>query len=410
MSLCRVCRSESASENFINIFDDNGIIATQLYLVSGVVIDESGNRPAAVICEPCREGLNDAFEFRKEATQSDRCSVLYPEEHPIVDQPAGIIDGVEFFVKETPPKPVKEKPNHPYALEEGKHFTPLPDGSFSCTGCDLTFQDQVLLRRHVRKQHFVMEICNVCGDGFRTNGLLQRHLLNKHTEQPKKKVANSFNCHLCNKTFKYRCFLKAHLRSHELKKTNTYPYSCNLCDKLFQNSTTRYVHMENKHGIKMNKTISCEHCPRKFKDEMLLDDHVKQKHLERQPLSTVCTFCHKVYSSIEALRFHVSHFPSAIFSKRFKTFNSLQVRKIHQETFQINCHICNEGLSSQRALNQHLEGHERTTVGMLVDDHVKKEHQKHQPLNTTCTFCREDCSSVDALRAHVSHFQLQSCT
>eukprot|EP01083_Nonionella_stella_P036193 98781_1 len=58
---------------------------------------------------------------------------------------------------------------------------------------------------------------------------------------------NTFDCHVCQKTFKYRCNLTTHLRIHSEER----PYTCSVCRKTFKlkcnlNKHLRTIHSEER--------------------------------------------------------------------------------------------------------------------------------------------------------------------
>jgi uncharacterized C2H2 Zn-finger protein len=130
--------------------------------------------------------------------------------------------------------------------------------------------------------------CTLCEKSFKKLSHLQRHMFIHSNKKP-------HACTLCSKRFREANCLKKHLRTHTGEK----PYHCSVCDKAFSQSQNLAKHMNIHTG---NKPHKCKECGKAFSQHSHLSRH-KLIHTGEKPYP--CTKCSKVYRTSGHLARHV---------------------------------------------------------------------------------------------------------
>ena len=123
----------------------------------------------------------------------------------------------------------------------------VPQRIESCPYCETTFVDKASVRTHIRRQHRDWNFsCVRCCQCFKHRKALKLHNTRKHSGQSSCTTEHDdlFRCPFCNKKYKIKISLQAHIR---------------------------YKHADR--GM-----ISCAFCPAKFSSEMRKRTHVKCAH------------------------------------------------------------------------------------------------------------------------------------
>ncbi|XP_068180465.1 zinc finger protein ZFAT isoform X2 [Antennarius striatus] len=190
-----------------------------------------------------------------------------------------------------------------------------------------------------------------------------------------------FACEFCNKIFKFRHSLVAHLRTHTQEK----PFHCPHCDYASTIKANLNVHLRKHTGEK----FSCQHCPFNCLSPGHLKVHVERVHLK---VKQHCSFCEKKYSDVKNLLKHIEKRHNLKDPAIQQSYQQLRL-KTRQGLRQLlyHCHTCNRRFKNQLEWERHL----------LI-------HGPSRPF--ACHLCDYAATKLTALSAHVrKHLFLYVC-
>ncbi|XP_056142203.1 zinc finger protein 574-like [Lampris incognitus] len=151
-------------------------------------------------------------------------------------------------------------------------------GLFTCRSCTKSFPSKLQLVHHRRKSH-VMERsfqCNICNKSFKKQIHVRNHLRTHTGERP-------FQCSDCGKTFSSL----ANLMRHNLIHSGLRPYHCDVCHRAFsQSSNLRQHSLLHSNSTKLH----CPDCPATFQWPAKLAAHRYTQH-PGAPAPFPCPLC-----------------------------------------------------------------------------------------------------------------------
>ncbi|XP_072316570.1 zinc finger protein ZFAT [Eucyclogobius newberryi] len=190
-----------------------------------------------------------------------------------------------------------------------------------------------------------------------------------------------FTCEFCNKIFKFRHSLMAHLRTHTQEK----PFKCPHCDYASAIKANLNVHLRKHTGDKFH----CEHCSFTCISSGHLKVHIERVHLK---MKQHCSFCKCKYSDVKNLLKHMERHHNLKDSAVNKIYQQLRL-KTRQGFRQLlfHCTTCKRCFKSCQERDRHL----------LV-------HEPQPPFG--CMLCEYAATRLSGLTAHVrKHFFLYVC-
>lgn len=142
---------------------------------------------------------------------------------------------VKMHDDETKPKSVTTKSNSS-SKSKSSNQKSRPIKLLTCTqdGCEETFRQQLLLRKHLKIVHGVVEkhVCQICNFSFADKSNLKHHMVT-HTDNKR------FICSFCGARFHKLTNMTEHMNAHLGVK----PYRCEICSKEFGRSNHKRQHM-----------------------------------------------------------------------------------------------------------------------------------------------------------------------
>ncbi|XP_036931451.1 zinc finger protein ZFAT-like isoform X2 [Acanthopagrus latus] len=214
-----------------------------------------------------------------------------------------------------------------------------------------------------------------------------------------------FACEFCNKIFKFRHSLVAHLRTHTQEK----PFQCPHCDYASAIKANLNVHLRKHTGEK----FSCQHCPFNCLSPGHLKVHIERVHLK---VKQHCSFCEKKYSDVKNLLKHMEkrhNLKDPVVQQSYQQLRLKTRQGLRQLLY--HCPTCNRRFKNQLERERHLlvHGSQRPFACLLCDHAATKmvalvAHVRKHLFLYVCCMCDGKFVSSQRLKGHLaeSHIDL----
>ncbi|XP_054984580.1 zinc finger protein ZFAT [Sorex araneus] len=207
-----------------------------------------------------------------------------------------------------------------------------------------------------------------------------------------------FTCEYCNKVFKFKHSLQAHLRIH----TNEKPYKCSQCSYASAIKANLNVHLRKHTGEK----FACDYCAFTCLSKGHLKVHIERVH---KKIKQHCRFCKKKYSDVKNLIKHIrdAHDPQDKKVQEALDELCLMTREGKRQLL-YDCHICERKFKNELDRDRHMLVHgdkwpfacelcgHGATKYQALELHVRKH-----PFVYVCAICLKKFVSSIRLRAHI---------
>uniref|UniRef100_A0A8D8SRH1 Zinc finger protein 26 n=2 Tax=Cacopsylla melanoneura TaxID=428564 RepID=A0A8D8SRH1_9HEMI len=313
------------------------------------------------------------------------------------------------------------------------HQLKNPDRStFDCCFCSELFHLKKDYHQHLTEVHgqkvsnryrFQLCACSECGKMFYNAATLRTHVKMVHSTEL------LFECHLCDKTFRTKKYLRQHIPRHDVKSPRTArtrsqsdtsvdkPFNCNHCGNSYEtvhqlaghrvncafyllkpdqgqhtktssNENFTIVSKECKPVTKLEKDkgppFKCPHCDKSYSKKFSLTMHNLNKHdPSKKRVPTACTICGKTVINMFVHMRNIHDQPERrpymcdICGASFKTTSALHTHQpIHTGERHL-CPICGRGFTQRGDMRKHVRALHDEVIASLSAEPLQNEDEKY---------------------------------
>ncbi|XP_061725742.1 zinc finger protein 22-like [Cydia pomonella] len=179
----------------------------------------------------------------------------------------------------------------------------------------------------------------------------------RHTQMKCERL-KKHSCEICEKRFRTRRLVHAHITTHSDPK----PYSCETCNKQFADTSSLSSHRHRRSRI---KSYYCEICKKKFAFSGDLTKH-NRVHTGEKPYS--CDICNEKFARTSILSNHrflhtgKKPFSCDICKIHFTQSGSLITHRLHTGEKPYKCEVCKNQFIQSGSLASRRRRHNKNTL------------------------------------------------
>ena len=216
----------------------------------------------------------------------------------------------------------------------------------------MEFENAKKLSSHKQRNHADLLKCEICGNHyigkqkigflkfvvsipfifsyiFGTHENLNKHIKTVHAD-------GNFKCDECGLVFKNKDYLRVHVLSVHIKRSQTPTHKCESCGKMFHSQALVNEHYKRTHLVEPS---TCDVCGKEFKNRSRLQNHLKtHDESSREKVEWKCEICDKSYTCMKS-----------------KLKEVKQIHLLTHEEKKFECDFCHKKYRRQKSLKAHID-------------------------------------------------------
>ncbi|XP_071438611.1 zinc finger protein 117-like isoform X2 [Hetaerina americana] len=245
--------------------------------------------------------------------------------------------------------------------------------------------------------------CQLCNKVFKERHILKAHLRRMHLEKERQ-----LRCDICSNTFEFESDLHAHVKLvHPVRKE----YQCQQCSRHFHNMNDLQIHCLTH---TLERPYKCEICWKAFTEKTMLGKHILTHTGDR---SYKCEVCSKAYSRKSHLTRHMwAHTGKRLYKCRicYQEFTQTGVVSKHMLTHSgvktYKCETCSKEFSRKGAVKRHMLTHtseksykcEVCSRAFTLKEALKRHMSTHTGVKSyKCEICSRAFNRNENLQCHM---------
>ena len=246
--------------------------------------------------------------------------------------------------------------------------------NLACDVCKSSFKTKRILKRHKERQDCEKVFsCDDCGKRSKFN-------LDFYRNHKSYCPGVSYDCTICQKSFKNQNLLDYHQVHHANKRE----FGCDQCGKRFNVKSDLKIHQRIHTG---EKNFYCNDCGKGFLDSSRLRSH-KNVHSEERDF--LCD-CGKSFKTTEALKKHAF---------------------VHKDVKDYECYVCEKSFKGEFYLKDHMQIHNNILIPCkdcgkcfkkkaYLTSHIQKRHTKENEKPHQCSLCGKAFVVKSHMNSHI---------
>lgn len=327
---------------------------------------------------------------------------------------------------------VRHRPGHEYRPRIYHWENMTTALKHSCKKCEKDFEEEPLLRQHVKSEHSFKAFYRYCRESLLKRDAQKTNFILEQTER----ATHIYECEFCESVFISVYDLKDHMKVNHDKDYSL--STCNVCFEKFYSK--EFLSDHKKVCVAPPDAHACSHCERLFTELASLEFHTRIFHPQAQIADSnitstnqddsvedansifKCVHCDRVYYSDRSLKHHtkLKHTTDEVVQCNQcgkicsnKYYLASHIKIVHTDDYSSKCDYCEKEFRSKRNIRRHIE---HTHLGMQrykcvecetlfkekrsLRKHVRTKHPESTAF-PQCHLCHKRFESAKSCKIHL---------